>query len=466
MASDSKGPISQPAVSSTPVENAVVATAQSDASASVLPGGAEASARKLDESADGTTTSSIRVNTERLDELVNMVGELVIAHSLIAQDPSVAKKDSPSLNVNINRAGKIIHNLQELAMGLRMVPLKGTFQKMRRLVRDLTRQSERNVRFVTTGEETEIDRNMVEVLNDPLVHLIRNAVDHGIEPPAERVRLGKDSVGTLHLRAFHDAGHVVIELSDDGRGLDRGKILQKAVEHKLVESGRSLPEAELFSLIFRPGFSTADKVTEISGRGIGLDVVKHNIESLRGKVEVSSTPGAGATFTLQVPLTLAIMDAMLLRVGAERYLLPTISIQHSFRPGRSALSTVAGRGEMVILRNELLPIFRLHRLFGIGGAANDPASALLVVVEWQGKRCALMVDEIIGQQQTVVKSLGNAIPQTRGISGGAILGDGRVGLILDVSNLMRMAREETLPRIGEEAALELESKAAVLIGAL
>ncbi|MFQ6096779.1 MAG: chemotaxis protein CheA, partial [Armatimonadota bacterium] len=275
--------------------------------------------------------TTVRISTDRLDSLLNMVGELVIAQSMIAQAPDVLERASARLSRNIAHTGKITRELQDLAMALRMVPLRPTFQKMARLVRDLAHKSDKQLQFVAEGEDTEIDRNMVEALNDPLVHMIRNAVDHGIEPPQERVQRGKDSTGTLRLRAYHSAGNVVIEVQDDGRGLDLDKILGRAVEKGLVESGRDLPDDEVYNLIFHPGFSTAEQVTEVSGRGVGMDVVKRGIESLRGRVEVASELGAGCTFTIRLPLTMAIIDAMLVRVGGERYLLPTVAMEESFR---------------------------------------------------------------------------------------------------------------------------------------
>jgi len=388
-----------------------------------------------------TGEATIRVGTGRLDNLINMVGELVIAQSMVNQDPDVIGGDSPRLLRNISHAGKIIRELQDLTMSLRMVPLKGTFQKMARLVRDLARKAGKSVNFVTEGEETEIDRNMVEVLNDPLVHMIRNSVDHGVESSDQRKEAGKDPTGTVCLRAYHAAGNVVIELVDDGKGLDCQKIIAKAVEKGLVEAGRELTDAEAFNLIFQAGFSTAEKVTEISGRGVGMDVVRKGIEALRGRIDVASKFGAGSTFTLKLPLTMAITDAMLLRVGAEHYLLPTASIEHSFRPTADVVSTVAGRGEMVMLRGELLPVFRLYELFGVAGASTDPHDALFICIEGEGKRCALMVDELLGQQQVVIKSLGQSMGQIPGISGGSILGDGCVGLILDAGGLLKLATE-------------------------
>ncbi len=383
--------------------------------------------------------ATIRVGTERLDSLINMVGELVIAQSMVAQDPDVQNRARPRLQRNVAHAGKIIRELQDLSMSLRMVPLKATFQKMARLVRDLARKAGKDVRFVTEGEDTEIDRNMVEVLNDPLVHMMRNSVDHGVESAADRTAAGKEATGTVRLRAYHSAGNVVLVLQDDGKGLNRDKILAKARDRGLVESGKELSESEIFALIFHPGFSTADQVTDISGRGVGMDVVKKGIESLRGRVDVESRPGQGTTFTIRLPLTMAITDGMLVRVGEQRYLLPIVSIERSFQPESETLSTVTGRGEMVLVRGELLPMLRMHRLFTVPAAVTDPCHALLIIIEGEGRRCALMVDELLGQQQVVIKSLGKSFEQVAGISGGAILGDGRVGLILDPQGLLELA---------------------------
>lgn len=383
--------------------------------------------------------SSIRVDTKRLDSLIDMVGEIVIAHSMVAQDPDVTSGLRPRLQRNVAHTGKIVRSLQDLAMSLRMIPLKPTFQKMARLVRDVARKNNKSVQFLTEGEDTEIDRNMVEVLNDPLVHMMRNAVDHGIEPADARRAKGKSDTGTVVLRAYHAAGNVVLELQDDGKGLDRDRILAKAVERGIIDRAAELTDSEIYNLIFMPGFSTAEKVTDVSGRGVGMDVVKRNIEALRGRVDISSTPGQGSLFTLRLPLTMAITDAMLIRVAQERYLVPTVSILRSFRPEPGMISTVAGRGEMVMLRGELMPMFRLHKLFNVPGAITNPADGLLIIVQAAGKSVALMVDELLGQQQVVIKSLGQSMGQIQGVSGGAILGDGRVGLILDAAGIVALA---------------------------
>lgn len=405
------------------------------ASVSDVAGALRAQNKMRGKSGDAT----VRVGTGRLDGLIDAVGELVIAQSMVAQDPAVTGGANPQLARNTTRAGKIVRELQDVSMSLRMVPLKATFGKMARLVRDLARKAGKKVQFVTEGEDTEIDRNMVEVLNDPLVHMMRNALDHGVEAPEQRAAAGKDPAGTVRLQAYHSAGNVVIELTDDGKGIDRDRIIAKAIERGLIEPGETLSDADAFALIFRAGFSTAEKVTDVSGRGVGMDVVRTGIESLRGRVEVASQPGAGSTFTIRLPLTMAIADAMLVGLSDRRYLLPVTSIERSFRPKAEALSTVAGRGEMIMVRGELLPVFRLYELFDVPGAQTDPGEALLIIIQGEGKRCALMVDELLDQQQVVVKSLGQSLGQVPGVSGGAILGDGRVGLILDAAGLVKLA---------------------------
>lgn len=384
--------------------------------------------------------SSIRVSTKRLDGLINMVGELVISQAMVEQNDWIITQNDRSLEKNIQQMGKITRDLQDLSMSLRMVPLKHLFQKMVRLVRDLAHKSGKIVNFVTEGENTEIDRSMVELLGDPLVHMIRNAVDHGIETPEDRKANGKDPVGTVTLRAYHTAGNVVIELNDDGKGLDRENILQKAIENDTVPKNKELTDNEVFKLIFAAGLSTAEKVTDVSGRGVGMDVVRKNIEAIRGRIDISSEKQKGSTFALKIPLTLAIIDGMLLRVGNEKYIISTLNVIRAFRPGKTALSTVSNRGEMVMLRDDLLPILRLHNLFNVQDAIEDPTEALLLVVEHEGKSCALLADELLGQQQVVIKTLGDGIKKVEGVSGAAILGDGHVGLILDIAGIMNIAQ--------------------------
>ncbi len=396
--------------------------------------------------------SSVRVRTDRLDRLIEMVGELVIGHSMVAQDQTVNSGNSPELQRKVNHTDKIVRQMQSLCMSIRMVPLKATVHKIARLVRDLARRRKIIINFVPVGEDTEIDRNMVDLINDPLIHLVRNAVDHGIEPPEERGKNGKPQTGTLWLKSYHSGGSVVVEVSDDGRGLDRDKIIQKAIAKGLIESDKGMSDSEVLNLIFRPGFSTADKVTDISGRGVGLDVVRKAVEPLRGRVDVSSEFGKGCTFSIRLPLTMAITDGMLVKVGNHRYILPTVNIDMSFRPDAGALSTIAGRGEIVIFQGKLMPIFRLHRLFDIEEAVEDPTRGLLIIIGNGNQRCALLVDELVGQQQVVVKSLGGGIDKVQGISGGAILGDGRVGLILDPQGIAALARQASDPGAAKKVA--------------
>ncbi len=386
------------------------------------------------------TEASVRVRTERLDRLVDMIGELVIAHSMIAEDELLQDTAFHELTRKVSHATKIVRELQDLSMGMRMVPLKGPFQKVMRLARDLGHRSAKQVDVVIEGEDTEIDRNLVDVLSDPLVHMVRNAVDHGLETTDERVAAGKPAAGRLDISAYHAGGNVVVEIRDDGRGLNREKILRKAVAAGLVPAGATISDREVYDLIFAPGFSTADAVTDISGRGVGMDVVRRNVEGMRGRIEIDSNPGQGTRFVIRLPLTLAITDGMLVRVGSERYIVPTVNIQVSFRPDPSALSTIAGRGEIVTLRGDVLPLVRLHRVFNISGAEEDPSRALVMVVGDGSKRVALLVDELLGQQQLVAKSLGEGVGRAPGVSGGAILGDGRVGLILDVHEVVKVSR--------------------------
>jgi two-component system, chemotaxis family, sensor kinase CheA len=397
------------------------------------------------------TETSVRVRTDRLDRLIEMVGELVIGHSMVAQDETVNSGNYLELQRKVSHTDKIVRQVQDLSMSMRMVQLKPTIGKIARLVRDLARRRETTINFVPIGEDTEIDRNMVDLINDPLVHLVRNAVDHGIEPPQERERNGKPKEGTLILKAYHSGGNIVVEISDDGRGLDCNKIIEKAISKGLIQPGQNMSDAEIINLIFLPGFSTADKVTDISGRGVGLDVVRKAVETLRGRVDVSSELGEGCTFSVRLPLTMAITDGMLVKVGNQRYLLPTVNIDMSFRPNAEALSTIVGRGEVVVFKGKVLPIFRLHRLFNIKNAVEDPTRGLLIIIGEGNQRCALLVDELVGQQQVVAKPLGDGIGKVQGIEGGAILGDGRVGLILDPQGIAVLARQISNSGIPKEA---------------
>jgi two-component system chemotaxis sensor kinase CheA len=377
---------------------------------------------------------TVKVSTTRMDGLVDMVGELVIAQLMVTQDPSIAATEDQRLRRHLAHMGKIVRDLQEVAMSLRMVTLRQTFQKMRRLVRDVAAKAGKTIELSIEGEDVELDRNVVEEIGDPLVHMIRNACDHGVEPADERIRAGKPGTGHVTLRAFHKGGSIVIEIEDDGRGLSRDRILAKCLERNLIDDSRrpeDIPDHEVYNFIFLPGFSTAEKITDISGRGVGMDVVRRNIEALRGSVEIRSTPGRGSVFSMRLPLTMAIIDGMVVRVGSQRYVIPTLSIEQSFRPRPDQLSSVLGRGEMVEVREKLLPIHRLNRMFDLREGAQSLDEGLLLVLEAGGRRAAVLVDEILGQQQVVIKRLGDGTVPTHGVSGGAILGDGRVALILD-----------------------------------
>jgi two-component system chemotaxis sensor kinase CheA len=386
--------------------------------------------------------SWMRVRTDRLDRLVGTIGELVVAQSLIAQDGALALAHDDALTRKVRQAGKIVRELQELSIAMRLVPLKGVMQKLARVARDAAVKSGKQIELIVEGEETEIDRGTVERIGDPLVHMIRNAVDHGIEAPAERAAAGKAPAGTIRIAACHAGGSVVITLSDDGRGLNRSRILEKAIGAGRIDAGCDLSDREVFELIYAPGLSTADEVTGLSGRGVGMDVVRRSVAALRGRIDIESEAGKGSTFAIRLPLTLAITEGMVVLVGAERYIVPTLNIELCFRPERAMLHTVAGRGEMVLLRGDVLPVVRLDRILGVAGAEPDPTRALLMVAGSGERRCALLVDALIGQQQLVERPLGAGLGRVRGISGGAILGDGRVGLILDIAEILALVRQE------------------------
>jgi two-component system, chemotaxis family, sensor kinase CheA len=381
--------------------------------------------------------TSVRVSTDRLDRLIDMVGEMVIAHSMVAQDSVVIQAANYELLKKVNHTSKIVRGLQDLSMSMRMVPLKATFQKMARLVRDVARKVGKNVTFVTEGEDTEIDRNLVDVINDPLVHMVRNAVDHGIESPEVRKKNGKPPNGTVKLSAFHSAGSVVVQIIDDGKGLDRKAILAKAIEKGMITDGSAVCDRDVCNLILEPGFSTAEVVTDVSGRGVGMDVVKKNIESLRGQVEITSDPGKGSVFRMSLPLTLAIIDGMVLRAGQETYVIPTVSIVRSIKPDPKDISTVFNKGRVLSLQGKLIPLYRMTRLYEIEDSGDDHEE-LVVVIEDDGNQAGLIIDELVGRQQVVIKTLGETMQKIPGISGGAIMPNGRVGLIVDIAGLMKL----------------------------
>ncbi len=426
-----------PAISSTtvqPIPTPVFAAAQPVASP-------EPPAKQVAPTKQAPASSAVgivRVDTLKLDGLIDLVGELVIAQSMVVQNPDLKNITSEHLSRSLGQLRGITSDLQRTAMSLRMVPIRNTFQKMARLVRDLAAQQGKEIQLVLEGEDTELDRNIVEELSDPLIHMIRNSADHGIEATDRRIADGKPRAGTITLRAFHQGGFIVIQIQDDGKGLVPDRILAKAVERGLVKPDNSLDEQEIFELIFAPGFSTAEQITDVSGRGVGMDVVRRNIEKMRGKIEIQSVAGAGTTFTLFVPLTLAIIEGLLVGVGDQRYIIPTLSVRESFRPLPGMVTTVHGRGEMVHVRGRLTPMLRLGDHLHIPVNAVDPTQGIVVVVEaGQDSRC-LLVDELIGKQEVVIKSLGEMFHNQTAFAGAAILGDGRVGLILDIHALVKL----------------------------
>ncbi len=387
-------------------------------------------------------TAMIRVNIKKLDDLIDTVGELVITQSMIRQNASILSNSDTKLRGNVSRLSSITSELQRTSTSLRMVPVKQTFQRMSRLVRDLSRNTGKQVGVVTEGEDTEIDRNMVEEIYNPLVHMVRNAVDHGIDFSEERIKLGKPEKGLVRLKAFHRGGNIVIEISDDGKGLDKERILKKAVEKKLIDSSHGLSDQDIYKLIFLPGFSTAAKVTDVSGRGVGMDVVKQAVEKLRGKIEIDSVVDKGSTFAIRFPLTMAIIDGMIVKVGGERYVIPTTAIRQLLRPVEESYNNIVGKGETINVMGNLLPLVRLYEIFNLEPEHKNPWEAIVVVIEGEkGAKC-LLVDKILGEEEVVIKSLGESLKSTKGVSGGAILGDGNVGLILDPEGLFELSEEE------------------------
>ena len=387
---------------------------------------------------EASVSETVKVDLAKVDNLVDLMGELVIVQSQVRQNQKIEALADQKLERDLGQMGRITSELQKISMSLRMVPIGTTFRKMVRLVRDLSHKMAKSVNLHLEGEDTEIDRSMVEALYDPLVHLVRNAVDHGLEIPEVRRSRGKPDAGNLWLRAYHKGGDIIIEIEDDGQGLNREAILAKARERGLVAPEETPSPERIDHLIFEPGFSTAQTVTNVSGRGVGMDVVKDTVTRLRGKIDIASRAGEGSRFLLRLPLTLAIIDGMVVRVGDERYILPTVGVQETLRPEKEDCFTVQGQGELIRVRSQLIPLLRLHRLFAMGDGAVHPSDALVMVVEHEGEKRALLVDDILGKQEIVIKSLGVLFQNQEGLAGGTILGDGRVGLILDLAGLFRL----------------------------
>ncbi|MDT8371416.1 MAG: chemotaxis protein CheA [Gammaproteobacteria bacterium] len=393
-------------------------------------------------------TASIRVGTDKIDSLINLVGELVITQSMLSQiGDNFSKEMLPQLIDGLAQLERNTREMQEGIMRIRMLPISFAFNRFPRLVHDMTDKMGKKVELKLSGEQTELDKTVMEKIGDPLVHLVRNSLDHGLETPEVRRAAGKNETGLLHLNAFHQGGNIIIEITDDGAGLNDEKILNKARERGLVAPNEELSAEKIHELIFLPGFSTADTVTDVSGRGVGMDVVRKNITSLGGSVDVVSKQGQGSTFTIRLPLTLAIMDGQTIRVADQNYILPLISISESLEIKNSDIKRVSGKGELYPLRNEYVPVIRVYELFGLKPQTTDLEEGLLVVVDGAGGKVGLFVDDLLGQQQVVIKSLETNYRKVVGISGATILGDGTVALILDVSGLVSLYKDPSLAKL-------------------
>lgn len=381
----------------------------------------------------------IRVDLHKLDTLIDLVGELVIAESMVTRCPVVSHIEDDYYNRAKHQLRRICDDVKDVAMSVRMIPLSATFRKMVRLVHDLATKSGKKIKLNIIGEDTEVDKTVIEQIADPLVHIVRNSCDHGVETVEDRVAAGKSEMGTVTLEGRHEGGEVWILITDDGRGLNRDKILAKALEKGLVSSdAKDWPDERIYRLVFEAGFSTADKITDISGRGVGMDVVRKNIEKLNGRIDIKSTEGQGSTFILRIPLTLAIIDAMLVRVGTSKYMLPTLAIRESLVPTKQQVTITPDGKEILRLREEMVPIIRLYDIFGQESDSERLKDGILIVAEDGSRSFAIYVDEIIGQQQTVIKGLPDYIGKADGFSGCTILGDGTVSLIIDVGTISQM----------------------------
>lgn len=405
-------------------------------------------------------SSSIRVSVEKVDQLINLVGELVITQSMLAlteQSPlNDGSAEAERLLERLQQLERNTRELQETVMSIRMLPVSAVFNRFPRLVRDLAGKLDKQIELRTFGESTELDRGVIEKITDPLTHLIRNSVDHGIELPGERVAAGKSAKGVLTLSAYHQGGSVVIKIQDDGKGFDRDRILAKARERNIPLSDAPTDQ-EVWNLIFAPGFSTADTVTDVSGRGVGMDVVRRNIENLGGRVDLQSAQGHGTTITIRLPLTLAIMDGMSVGIGEQNYIVPLTAIIESMRPVPKDLKSLVGhdgsKGRLVLVRGEYLPLVALHEVFNIEPKSAEPENGILIIVDTESGRAALFVDELLGQRQVVIKSLESNYRKVPGISAATIMGDGSVSMILDVSEAVRLGRRHSVAAVAMAQAV-------------
>lgn len=412
-----------------------------------------------------TAEASIRVGTDKIDQLINLVGELVITQSMLGQLGEGDSKDFTQekllrLQEGLSQLEQNTRELQESVMRIRMLPISFSFSRFPRMVRDLSQRLNKKIDLVLQGEQTELDKTVMEKIGDPLVHLVRNSVDHGIETPEVRVKKGKPETGKVILNAYHQGGNVVIEIKDDGAGLNKERILAKAIENGVVQPGDTLSDEQINDLIFQPGFSTAAEVSDVSGRGVGMDVVRRNIQELNGSVDVKSTVGAGSTFTIRLPLTLAILDGQLVRVGEENYIFPLVSIVESIQVTRAQLNQVAGGSQVLRLRDEYIPIIYLHEVYGTQAEFHSIEEGLVVVVEFEGGKYGVVVDDLLAQQQVVIKSLETNYQRVAGVSGATILGDGQVALIVDIAGIVKMGgATQSLKQI--ESMLKRQAKSKV-----
>ncbi len=380
--------------------------------------------------------SFLKIDSLKLDELFDSIGELVIAQNYLAQNEKIKQVQDAEVSKTIENLSKITRLIQNRVMSLRMIPIRDTFAKMKRVARDSSKKVGKEIHLILEGEDTEIDKTMVDALSDPLIHIIRNSIDHGIEASKEeRLRAGKEEVGQVTLSAYHRGGNIIIQIKDDGRGINKEKVYQKALERGIISADEELSDSQVYGLIMQPGFSTADVISDISGRGVGLDVVRTSIEGVRGKVDVESTPGKGSTFSIVLPLTLAIIDGMIVGSSEKTFIIPTLSIIESFRPSQSSVHSARGKDEFVQLREDLLPIVRLNHKLEIGKEKPNIWESTLVCIENEKGKFALLVDELVGRQQVVIKSLGDFFAETKGVSGGAVMGNGEVALILNIEEL-------------------------------
>jgi len=429
-------------------ESVAAETAEEAPKAEAQPAAAPAASspkEKAKPKAAPAAASSIRVGTDKVDSLINLVGELVITQSMLSQiGDNFTKEMLPELIDGLAQLERNSREMQEGIMRIRMLPISFAFNRFPRLVHDMTDKMGKKVELKLTGEQTELDKTVMEKIGDPLVHLVRNSLDHGLETPEVRLAAGKSETGLLQLKAFHQGGNIVIEIHDDGAGLNEDKILSKAIEKGLVDENDNLSPEKIHDLIFLPGFSTADVLTDVSGRGVGMDVVRKNISSLGGTVDVVSTRGEGSVFTIRLPLTLAIMDGQTIRVAKENYIIPLISIIETLEVKTNDIKRVSGKGELYPLRDEYVPVIRMYEVFNLQPDSIDLEEGLLVIVEGEGQKVGLFIDDLLGQQQVVIKSLEANYRKVVGVSGATILGDGTVALILDVPGLMALSRDPSL----------------------